>query len=244
MIPGSFPIAGLRPRYAANAVHYDGSSYLRTTSALTGAVGGKQGILNVWLKPTGAAPPIFIIGSNLSVQLVINSIANHVQLWLRTSGGTAVCLIESTVSLTTPATSWYSIVAAWDTSISVANMAINGVLASTSSMNTNTIGWNATGCAVSAFADDPANAKYVGDMSELFVDQRYLDISVAANLAKFISPTTSKPVFLGLNGELIFGTPPLVYLPNPAATVNVNQGSGGNFIASGTITNASSSPSD
>lgn len=245
MIPGAFPIiAGAAP-YKANAVHYDGSSYLRTTSALTGAVGGTQGTLSIWLKPTSNGTPIFVIGSNLSVQLVINSNSpNVVQCAVRTTGGTGVGQVNSgTSGIAAPAAAWHSIICSWDSSIPTAKFILDGVDVTSSLYGAGTIGWNASGCAVAAFSSNPGNAKYEGDMSELFVDQRYIDLSISSNVAKFRN-ATGKPAFLGINGERVFGTAPLVYLPNPAATVNVNQGSGGDFTITGSLTQASTSPSD
>ena len=70
-----------------------------------------------------------------------------------------------------------------------------------------------------------------GRLGNVFFDTKYIDLSVPANLAKFVTGTgiDAKPVDLGANGELPFGTPPLIYLPMYGNNAGKNYGSGGDF---------------
>ena len=74
---------------------------------------------------------------------------------------------------------------------------------------------------------------YDGKVSSVFFHTSYIDLSVASNLAKFVTGTgiDAKPVGMGANGELPFGTPPLIYLPLDASNAGKNYGTGGDFTA-------------
>ena len=83
---------------------------------------------------------------------------------------------------------------------------------------------------VGAFHNDTAS-NWDGRIGNLFFDTRYIDLSVPANLAKFVTGTgiDAKPVDLGANGEKPFGTPPLIYLPMYGNNAGKNYGTGGDF---------------
>lgn len=70
-----------------------------------------------------------------------------------------------------------------------------------------------------------------GRLGNVFFDTKYIDLSQPANLAKFVTGTgiDAKPADLGANGELPFGTPPLIYLPMYGNNAGKNYGTGGDF---------------
>jgi hypothetical protein len=72
---------------------------------------------------------------------------------------------------------------------------------------------------------------YFGQIGALWFNTSYIDLSVAANLAKFVSGTgiNAAPVDLGATGELPTGTSPLVYLPLYGNNAGRNYGTGGDF---------------
>lgn len=71
-----------------------------------------------------------------------------------------------------------------------------------------------------------------------------IDFSVEANRRKFIS-ASGKPVYLGANGELPTGTAPLLFFSGDADHIGTNRGTSPlTFVTNGTLTNASTSPSD
>ena len=80
-------------------------------------------------------------------------------------------------------------------------------------------------------------------LSEFWVSNEYIDLSVEANRRKFID-SSGKPVDLGSDGSTPTGTAPLIYLPNPSGTFENNAGTGGNFTVTGALTACADSPSD
>lgn len=89
---------------------------------------------------------------------------------------------------------------------------------------------------------------YVADTADfwLAVGQSLLDGSgdiPEATRRKFIS-AAGKPVYLGANGELPTGTSPTVFFSGDATAYKTNRGPGGAFAFTGTLINASTSPSD
>jgi hypothetical protein len=80
-----------------------------------------------------------------------------------------------------------------------------------------------------------------GRLGALWFNTSYIDLSVAANLAKFVTATgiDAKPVDLGATGELPTGTSPLIYLPMYGNNAGKNYGTGGDFtVNSGPYTGA------
>ena len=69
-------------------------------------------------------------------------------------------------------------------------------------------------------------------ISEFYLTDEYLDLSIAANRKKFITGN-HKQQQLGSDGSTPTGTQPLIYLKDPAATAGVNSGSGANFTVNG-----------
>ena len=243
MIPGSFPISVGSNSFIANAVHYNGSTdYLTLSTALTGAVAGPQATINVWVKQATNGTIIFTLNNSEYVALQTTSISNTYNASGRKSGPTVVYQVTSSTATVPPATTWHNVIASWDVNTASGAMILDGIdVTGISGFGTGNMLWTATNAAVAGLST--GSGLYSGDMAELFVDQRYLDLSIPGNVAKFFD-SSGKPAYLGVNGELVFGTPPLIYLSNPAGTINVNQGSGGDFTIHGTPTTATTSPSD
>jgi hypothetical protein len=83
---------------------------------------------------------------------------------------------------------------------------------------------------VGARADGVSNF-FNGRLGNLYFNTTYIDLSVASNLAKFVTGTgiDAKPADLGANGELPTGTAPLIYLPMYGNNAGKNYGTGGDF---------------
>jgi hypothetical protein len=80
-----------------------------------------------------------------------------------------------------------------------------------------------------------------GKLGALWFNTSYIDLSVPANLAKFVTGTgiNAAPVDLGATGELPTGTSPLIYLPMYGNNAGRNYGTGGDFtVNSGPYTGA------
>lgn len=90
------------------------------------------------------------------------------------------------------------------------------------------------------YGDTPKNL-FDGCLAEMWFNTTFMDFTVAANRALFISG--GYPVNLGSNGQTPTGSSPLLYLKSAANSVGTNSGTGGNFTTNGTFAIASSAPS-
>jgi len=68
-------------------------------------------------------------------------------------------------------------------------------------------------------------------------------LSIEANRRKFID-AIGKPVFLGSDGSLPTGVAPAMFFSGDSTAFATNRGTGGPFTLTGSLTNASTSPSD
>ncbi len=144
---------------------------------------------------------------------------------------------------------WTHVCGSMNTLLQTASMVVDGVL-QTTEVNLTSGG--------SAFSDAAFNGlsfyfgsdtfpgdRFIGDVVDpWFAPGQYIDFSDPANVAKFRDPVTGKPVFLGNNGQVPTGTAPAVFFSGDASTFGTNLGSGGDFTLTGSLTNASTSPSD
>jgi hypothetical protein len=79
---------------------------------------------------------------------------------------------------------------------------------------------------------NPTPSQYFnGRLGAVWFNTSYIDLSVASNLAKFVTGTgiDAKPADLGTNGELPTGTSPIIYLPMYGHYAGKNYGTGGDF---------------
>lgn len=94
------------------------------------------------------------------------------------------------------------------------------------------------------FAGDPFDQYAEGDAADIWIAPgQFIDFSVEANRRKFIS-ANGKPVDLGADGSTPTGTAPAVFFSGNASGFAINKGTGGDFTLTGSLTNASTSPSD
>jgi len=120
------------------------------------------------------------------------------------------------------------------------HMIVNGqaVAATWSTYTNDTIDFTHTTYQVGRYS---TNQYFNGRLGALWFNTSYIDLSVADNLAKFVTGTgvDAKPVDLGATGELPTGTSPLIYLPMYGNNAGKNCGTGGDFtVNSGPYTGA------
>lgn len=83
---------------------------------------------------------------------------------------------------------------------------------------------------------------YEGDIADFWLDfGTYVDLSDAANRAKFIS-SNGMPMYLGPDGSLPFGFAPDVFLSGNTDDWHLNKGTGGDFTENGALTDATTQP--
>lgn len=233
-----------------NAVSYNGTNaYLSRASDFTGDADSSQGVLSIWIR-LDAVPGTNFIFSNEAETMVLNNQASG-KLRFRVTDSAAASkslTFDANTGYTTQGT-WRNILASWNTNFSAGNklkqIYINGssdLGTVTDASTAFTIDYTRAGWAVAARFDDPTNL-FQGSIAEMFfAPGHYLDFSVSANRDIFYNSATGKPANVG-NLPAAAGFSPILYLTNPASTVNVNSGTGGNMTINGTPTVASNSPS-
>jgi len=250
MIPGAFPIVAGASRYRAKGISFDGSSYLERSSNFSGIADGRTGTLSFWIRFSNAADDgkSFVIMFSGSSRIVFTrNSSNLISLNLLASNDVTLFSFRNTTQILSDST-WHHIITSWDVNafgnlrlyvdgVDDLNPAVSG---STSRdidytdapfrIGKLTPGWS-------------GSSPLKGDLAEYWFAPTYIDVSVAANLAKFRS-TSGRPAFPGVDGSLPTGSPPTIYVTGPASTVTTNKGAGGDFTMSGALTDASTSPSD
>jgi hypothetical protein len=110
---------------------------------------------------------------------------------------------------------------------------------------TSTINFN--GFALWVGADSFGN-NLTGDLADLWIAPgvSLLDGSgdIATSTRRKLIDASGKPVDLGSDGSIPTGTAPSVFLSGNASSFSTNKGTGGAFTTTGTLTDATSSPSD
>lgn len=110
--------------------------------------------------------------------------------------------------------------------------------------NANTLQFN--GLAFAVF-DDGFDDGYTGDVAEFWIAPgQYLDFSVEANRRKF-TDADGKPISKGADGSLPTGTAPAIFLSKnngDAIPFTQNRGAGGALTVTGSVSDATTSPSD
>lgn len=247
---GMGAIASSTNIFDANAVNFTaaGGDYLSKTTDLTGNADTKLISGSVWIK---AVPP----GSNEFIFNALTGIGNQGFVMLQQTDGKirlqGVNTVPATAIFATSGTAlssgaWTHVLFSFDLSdTGKRDIYINGVDSSPSwttydnsaldvAVPDHRVGANAAGSGSSLNAD----------ISELWVAYGvYIDFSVAANRAKFRN-SGGKPVNLGTDGSLPTGTAPILFFSSATDAWHTNKGTGGGFTENGTLTTASTSPSD
>lgn len=96
------------------------------------------------------------------------------------------------------------------------------------------LGFNITGTPryrVGASVDTTPSSYFNGRLGNVFFHTSYIDLSVPANLAKFVTGTgiDAEAADLGADGSTPLGVQPLIYLPMYGNNAGKNYGSGGDF---------------
>ena len=222
--------------FALSAVHFDG-----TNDYLTGAPtfpDGTDGTFSMWVLPSTS-------GNGTTRRLWYNAggyisstfnTSNIFRMIVHNSAATELCDMQSTASYSDGA--WHHIMCSWVTGTS-SHMYIDNVdVKSLNNESSGTIDYTRNW----AFgARETGLEKWYGDVSQFWMHDTYIDLSSSGNRLKFYN---DGPVDLGATGTNPTGGQPRLYFNNPLATWQTNLGSGGGFTEIGTLTAASSSPTD
>lgn len=234
--------------YYANATDYNGTTdYLSKAADLTGNADSRTGTLSFWFRVDGGNGTLRQIYYNTSghVYIALNA-SNQVSISLFDSAGTNELSFRTGTGLSAGAT-WHHVLASWNTNAGSGAKTyqinldgFNDTVLIADSSPAFDIDYTATNHYIAAQA---GSVYFNGALAEFyFAMGQYLNINLISVDRKFLT-VSNKPEFLGSTGELPTGTPPLIYLKNPAASVGTNAGTGGNFTVNGSPTIASTSPS-
>jgi hypothetical protein len=239
-LTGTIARSGRGPnQYNAPYSDLDGSAdYLSRTTALTGIADGKAFTLSFCFNKDSASNKFpFTIYSNTTKRFrVIVDSGGYITVEAFSSAGSTVLYVESSVGSIALNRNYVITVSVDLTDTAKRHLYINGSAATaTWSTYSNTdIDFNpATPRYYAGYDANPANY-WDGRLGAVWFNTSYIDLSVAANLAKFVTGTgiDAKPVDLGATGELPTGTSPLIYLPMYGGyNAQRNYGTGGNFTA-------------
>lgn len=251
---GSKPAAGGGGGiFTANAVDFNGSTdYVSRATAFSGAPNTGQMLLSAWFRTDGGAGTNrFFIGFSGSSELALGFSPDN-KLYVTFYNGTlGSALYQRSLAAYPVDTNWHHILLSVDhnapvgsrfSQLYIDDVDAHELYGDIGPAFTIDYGSFSSGRVIGAYWSGAAN--YNGALSEVFIAPgQKLDLSVESNRRKFIS-SLKKPVSLGSDGSAPTGVAPLIYLKNPAATVNLNAGTGGNFTINGSPADASTSPSD
>ncbi len=236
---GGFPV---------NAVHFDGANdFLRHNAVLTGSVDNSNFLTSIWVNLTGGAGLRNVFALCTSRVRLFRNNAKKYQITLGNGSVNFVSVeTDELYDHLSANPGWHHIlVAAQLTATPVFHFYIDDIAIAITFItgpDTGTITWVASDQGIGATPVTGAG-KLDADVSELYVTNEFLDISVEANRRKFID-ASGKPVDLGSDGSIPTSTAALVFHSGDTDAWHTNKGSGGGFVENGALTDATSSPND
>lgn len=246
MLPGGYAAAagGL---LTVDAVVFDGTNdYLTRGADYTGSADSDSFIFSCWVNFNGGdgGTQYIVVATAGDGYYIRRNTSNKVNISMQNSSSTTLVNIASGTSVVVASGWTHILIAKTGTTF---YMYIDDV-ADTPTVTTNSAGnTDYTKTTHSMGALNTGASKINADVAELYwAPGQYLDISNAANRAKFISG--GKPVDMGSDGSTPTGTAPILYLSvrpgDAAADFVTNRGSGGGMTLTGTLAIAATSPSD
>jgi hypothetical protein len=239
--------------YQANAVAFDGNSFLRADSGdFTVQHDVNKALISFWFYVDDSEWPdnfgrILSIGSAPHLEVRFTSNGRLVATIRGDVGGTteivaSIVLAHGSLSVRT----WYHVSVVWDNAASIFKMYIDGdekVSNSSELIDANIIGADLNRASVGATSTGaaPLTSVYLTDLYVNLLE--VVDFSDLINFQKFRT-TDGKPVNLGVDGRLPTGNVPAIFLSGNTSDWHVNKGAGSGFNIEGMLSLAASSPSN
>lgn len=240
-------LAGGSAVSGVNAVNFDVNTWLSKSGAFTGAVESNKFTMSFWIKKDTSTAAKFVMqlaSGFFSLQIDANAIDIHL---LGRDNTSSLLLDVQAVGAVPDSATWYNILISMDLSdTGKRDIFVNDV---SKSLTVNTyvsgnIDFDNTNTTFIGAASGSGSLPILSDMAEFwFEDDLFTDFSVEANRRKYID-ASGKPVSLGSNGSAPNGTSPLIFQSGSTATWHTNKGTGGGLTENGTLTTATTSPSD
>lgn len=233
--------------YTAQGVRFDGTNdYMELGSGFTGAVDGKVGTVSFWLKMMGGDSATQGIlsaeGDTIDGLFIFRNGANQIQIQGNDSAGAINLDLTQSATTTAVGMGWTHFLASWDLAAATAKLYVNDVSGggAPTTVNSN-IDYTRTSWSfgtVFRTIVDILNA----EIADFYLNTTtFFDLTNSANRRKFIS-ATGAPVDLGSDGSTPTGSAPLIFLHGPVTGWETNDGTGGGFPLTGTLTAAGSNP--
>ena len=239
---------GGAPPFPVNAVNFDGTNdNLDRGGDLTGSVDGVNLLLSTWFNMLGGdGVAQYMYDQENSHIILLRESTNKLKFRIRSPVPTTLWEIITDALYTTVANvGWHHALIALELDASpVAQIYIDDGAAPVTVLETliaGTIDWTEIDHNIGA--THIPSLRLNGDLSEFYLTNEYLDISIEANRRKFIS-AAGKPVDLGADGSTPTGTAAKVFLSGDTVSWHTNKGTGGGFTEVGALTDAATSPSD
>jgi peptidoglycan hydrolase-like protein with peptidoglycan-binding domain len=248
--------------YVAKAVHFDGTNAnLMRSTPLIGVPDSPTGVYSFWIKssfPVTYAPAgyqaVFMFIDTTNGNIFFQDAApSDTRLGLDFDLWNADNSLHIEAEGESPTVGgWDNYVLSWDLSVGgshVVQIAQNGSLVSSTIVHDDGGTLNANWSAATLQFPDIQDLPFSGgvgnpvDKADVYLAPgQFLDLSIPSNIEKFIK--NGKPVDLGPNCSGPIGTAPAVCFSGDATTFGTNQGTGGAFTLTGTLTDADTSPSN
>lgn len=213
----------------------NGSTQFLSRNSLIGAVNAKEMTLSIWFNSlAGSGSSLFNFSGTSRDTFYISHSANSIVIQAR-DDSSGIAAFTATISNLPGLT--YNRNTHLALSLDLTNPAKRHVYVNGRSVD---VTWGAYSNRVMEFTHpcrigrNYQAALFNGSIGQVLFGTRYIDLSDPANLARLVAGTgaDAKPVDLGVNGDLPFGTPPLIYLPMYGNNAGKNYGTGGDFSVS------------
>lgn len=226
--------------YPANAVYLNGSTYLYKSGALSGVSDSKTFTLSFWERAASATATMRVLSFGNTTFTV--SLSTSGLLIIGERSGTVTLRLSYNLSDVVSDMLYYHFAVSVDLSDTNKRHLIVNNVDETAGGNTT---WGtydnfAINFSTASFVSVGANygggtptSHFIGDLAEVFFDTQYRDISTAAELRRFITPTNITPR-RPEQGD--------IWLSGNTADWHTNKGAGGGFIEVGTLTTSSNLP--
>lgn len=250
------------PSYSASAVTFNGSSYLYRNSQLSGVANTSSGLMSLWVQTAGtgnANPQVFgaTVGTNILLpQQIMTQAGFRKGFFVDNRGGSGMSFFTPPDSL--PLNTWLNVIVSWDSNfgagaklVSIAINDANQTLTQNSNLGsaypwlyTSVLSWAVAAAGDSATSTEHvlSSSKYTGNMADFqFWAGVYRDMGTETNRRLFID-NGGKPVDPSVAATAL-GTQTLLF-SGTSSSFGTNQGTGGAFTLTGTLSDAPTSPSD
>ncbi len=220
------------------AASFGGSTTIERGAGLTGAADSKLFTVNAWFRRASAAADAVLFagvttvnGSTARLNVYLEQTTNKLVIKSASSAGTSILEVKSSAI---PLAGMHHVVASFDLSDTAKrHLYIDGVadLATVTTYSNTAIDLTLADWGVAGY---PAGtSRLTGELGDLwFEDGLYIDLSVEANLRKWIGQY-GNPVDLGADGSTPTGAAPILYHGRDIDSFGTNHGTGGAMALSG-----------